>query len=992
MRELPFQCFERHIYDTLQLNVKRNFTLESLHAPKMPINGNITTHTGHDIGQALQAVVPHGSFSANPLNTSSKDGNVQLFASPLHRSIICSIANNFAGIESLPKEEIFKYLRGLTTNEMFQWILSKQNLHTTQALTHNLFNAAIEIGDYQVLELVLASTQSSLQTNKTFLVDGAVYTPLERAAILGHNAVVRVLLKHATDAMTPSAGHGPRSEVSRVFDALVKATGVRYTSDPELLRILLESGANPNVATVRALCCQFPADEKLILSIVQKYGPQRWSDWNESGATLSMFKRLEPETLRRIVDVMIENGVDLDFEYARYTDLRGEPATIIDAVALRGHLHSVTKLCEAGAKLTSDTLSFAIKSGHDDLMLYVLKHPGRINSMPRHRLTPLGAAIRRRNGKFLDLICSDEPLMDMERHLGFQSALLEASSSGNSAWVGYVLTVCNDISSEQLGEALQYATAMKKRDIALTLLTAGADPNICTRSGNSRIDTPPLCAALEHGDHILVKALLNADADPNYDTWDWDEDDSGICPAIAFAASSKDKGLIETLIKAGANVNPAISGFLDSPLGLAVRQKNRDLFKFLVQCGCGINEGNSEVSHPSALYYAVETGDIDMVRYVLDYGADPHDSQALQFAAGDFIAAFDLLLERHREHYRNRRPWGADVLWDAIDYDDFEQFQQMLRYGGNPSHFPEVKFGQRVDNRNIELAEMTPFGLSIAISAEVGLKYAECLLQNKAKWNCRPETIVSDTTRYRGDDPVSRLTAFLVAIETRYPPVIHLLLKEGANVNFPPELGVKRTPLQKAAEIGHVETVQLLLDRGADVNGPAAERGGGTALQLAALKGNFDVIRLLLEHGADLYANPSSVNGRTALEGAAEHGRLDVLQFLLSADARTKKEKLHHIAKARAIAMTQKSSRPYIVEVLDAYLRDDPNSFYSAGPVQHNNGPGATVVLDSSCCQSTTWEDSGGVDSVMRDADDGLNDAFGSPSFDAFLNFDAIEA
>src|SRR5882757_11215689 len=62
-------------------------------------------------------------------------------------------------------------------------------------------------------------------------------------------------------------------------------------------------------------------------------------------------------------------------------------------------------------------------------------------------------------------------------------------------------------------------------------------------------------------------------------------------------------------------------------------------------------------------------------------------------------------------------------------------------------------------------------------------------------------------------------------------------VQHDADVNFPAEFGVKRTPLQRATELGNVEFIQLLLERGADVSGPAVLRGGGTAPQFAAVKG-----------------------------------------------------------------------------------------------------------------------------------------------------------
>jgi len=53
------------------------------------------------------------------------------------------------------------------------------------------------------------------------------------------------------------------------------------------------------------------------------------------------------------------------------------------------------------------------------------------------------------------------------------------------------------------------------------------------------------------------------------------------------------------------------------------------------------------------------------------------------------------------------------------------------------------------------------------------------------------------------------------------------------------------TPLNWAADEGHVDVVRLLLEKGADV--AVANSNGWTPLNLAASNGYIDVVRLLLE-------------------------------------------------------------------------------------------------------------------------------------------------
>jgi ankyrin repeat protein len=99
-------------------------------------------------------------------------------------------------------------------------------------------------------------------------------------------------------------------------------------------------------------------------------------------------------------------------------------------------------------------------------------------------------------------------------------------------------------------------------------------------------------------------------------------------------------------------------------------------------------------------------------------------------------------------------------------------------------------------------------------------------------------------------------------------------------------MGVKRTPLQTAAEIGSFDIVEYFLSKGAEINAPPARSGGATSLQLAAIGGYIGIAELLLNSGADPNAPAAKVNGRTAIQGAAEFGRVDMLRLLTNAGAK----------------------------------------------------------------------------------------------------------
>ncbi|KAF1365509.1 hypothetical protein EJ07DRAFT_94920 [Lizonia empirigonia] len=69
-------------------------------------------------------------------------------------------------------------------------------------------------------------------------------------------------------------------------------------------------------------------------------------------------------------------------------------------------------------------------------------------------------------------------------------------------------------------------------------------------------------------------------------------------------------------------------------------------------------------------------------------------------------------------------------------------------------------------------------------------------------------------------------------------------------------MGLLRTPLQRAAEIGDFPIVQYFIAQGATID-TVPVYGSGTALQLAAMSGHVGIARLLIEHGADVNHPPA---------------------------------------------------------------------------------------------------------------------------------------
>ena len=473
----------------------------------------------------------------------------------------------------------------------------------------------------------------------------------------------------------------------------------------------------------------------------------------------------------------------------------------------------------------------------------------------------------------------------------------------------------SSVSPRDLGYALLISTIDDRDEDVEKLIDAGADVNVYgdpyRSRGNFDPKGPPLFEVLKRRKESLTFSLLNADADPNF---------MGEIPSIQLAVELGNRSVIEALILAGVDVNHC--NMKDTALAIAVKRREFGLIELLLASGAGINSGleNPDVVNP--LEAAAEIGDIDMARYLINQGADPNHARALEKSFVKNQELFDLLCETYRARYPSARgEFGTRVLMHAIENENHETIKRMLQSGVNAEAMSEPIFlpgsGFEIYSRYRDL-RLTPLGYAIFRHNE---NITEYLLQH----GCDPNGIVLQNIGMARPNPwkwgevgPSREPALLAAIGTQRISMVELLINHRAKVNFPTFRPIKRTPLQKAAELGDIKTVTLLINNGADVNAPAAHSGGGTSLQLAAIGGYIQVACKLLNHKADVNAPGSKIGGRIALEGAAEHGRLDMIRLLLNAGAGSRRGDEKQVA--TAIALARENEFLYICDLLDLYF------------------------------------------------------------------------
>ncbi len=342
------------------------------------------------------------------------------------------------------------------------------------------------------------------------------------------------------------------------------------------------------------------------------------------------------------------------------------------------------------------------------------------------------------------------------------------------------------------------------------------------------------------------------------------------------AVQDADMDMVQSLLATGAN--PLVkSADGDTALSLAIREGHEEIVAALCgqtllidECNLGLRlaalQGSTGIvkilvqgkanwkGKNLALIAAASTGELDVLRLLLDSGADVNGQDAqgsspLSAACfGGHRDAVDLLLE-HKADVNLADKSGATALMAATQ-------------GGY---------------RDL----------------------AECLLKNGAAVDARTKIRIVYHTRYGLPENwiPPGTSALSLSVIGRTVDATRLLLDHGADVDIRDQPGW--TPLMWASYLGAAEIARLLVQSGADVRAKSVlqEDGvfspGTTPLMLASARGHLEVVELLLESGSDVCAADAYGNTALIYAGSAGMGieqpksddRLEIAKLLLSAGA-----------------------------------------------------------------------------------------------------------
>ena len=928
--DLPFLTLERRIYtrfaplrltpmlgntDRLEL---RDYLRVQRGLPSLQVSNEAWYKRLVSKKSALHSILP---CTKGPMNDTGSDSipsmRMEFHISELHRHILCALGNNLAGLGNISGEQLYHLLRIVSDKHIIVKLLSEGG-HLRLPIARQLLRAGIEVGNAPMVDTILSMRVLQININElTCEVNGDSYTALERASILRNKALIDVMLRHGADVhKTFDRQFSWRLDrCSGALECALLGDTPNDRLDSQIFNTLLEKIDRVKFSTLEILMGDHEYDPQrdtvqyeFLSNVLKKFAHTNHDDWQiASGAGCiweTILKRINQEAMAlEILDIVERLGA-------------AKTTRMLNIAASKGHHTVVLRLLQENIGLNHESLCSAIRGKNEELIRLFLKKRATVNDYTadwevEYDEDPYSEAVRTDDKRIIDILVEHHALERLDQWIPWLCAWKAAVTVCNKAILAMLHSKRQNIPAHHLGCALSSASKLGDYQMVIELLKCGAELDAVSEERGYRT-RPPLVEALKAEQYEIADLFLNSGANPNAGN-----DHEHESP-IVLAVRNGNHAMVERLLVAGALVGSRVGS---SAFQTAVERKDFKMMEKLWDAGA---------SSDGALKVAVEHDSVDACDWLISHGADPRDSLALCRAYQQKKdSSFRALLNAVKLKYPRGAGGGfaSEVLCNALKSRDRPAVALLLQHGADPSSFVSKSWKS--------LQQVTPFFVAVTLDEGHDTSWAELFLDYGHKSNvfeCTPQTVVArlaDLHLKHGSSsivsqscrqPGAMITALLAAVGTKNMTVVRLLSRrEDADIDFPASGRIRRTPLQRAAEIGSLDLVEFFYGLGADVNARPARVGGATALQLAAQGGFTAIVVYLLSKGTAVDAPGAVIDGMTALECAAAHGRVDVLYCLLRANAG---QGGHDYAQfKRASAYAEKAAHFSIVDMLREHLQ-----------------------------------------------------------------------
>ncbi|KAK8106760.1 hypothetical protein PG999_010119 [Apiospora kogelbergensis] len=697
--------------------------------------------------------------------------------------------------------------------------------------------------------------------------------------------------------------------VGRVYTPIELAV---ESGNPEVVRLMLEAGADPNRRTNQITNYrEYHISKVLSLPISDEYSKKGYPTLDVVRALLDYGAEIDLESMGRAVDYAGDNTAVLGELVQRlpanqhgtcfsWPEGRGGVPLSISEMRLPNYQHQA--LVEDMVVFLANTVATSLvtdligKCISTNCKKCIFDKPIIVTNM-------LFQAARRGNVELVTFLA--------QYSTSLHEALVGAVRSGNSQLIDFLIqkgaradgpavefTVYVDSIAESApSTALAEAIRREDEQLVHTLADYGA----WRRLDDEEHTEAAIIAAAEVGSVRYLEAVLRRNTLAENLT----------IKALNMAIRRGNTEYALALLRASANPtqNFIFSDYTEA-LFLALEKHNKDVALALFDCGV---YGSLLIVSPnrtqSPMEIAGQWGDSEIIDAIASMGAKlniGHQTTALAAAVASRNGPLvDRLLDLGADPGAKAKN-GSSPLSEAVKNKDYPMIDHLLSKGATPAD--TSAFLAAMENDQAALMKLS---LAVKQRYPSGIKgFGQELMASAIRSNnvahvrhwlelkIDPAIMVEsrqilDPLRSEGCY-ISQLSILGLAIELAKDDdiqVIDLLLESGTPVNAMAAQHVKytnsasiavfNTPLLLAISTRNRKMVSLLLENGADINRPARCGVFSTPLQEACKIGSYELVEFLLQRGAEINSPAAKRYGGTALQMAARSGSLKIVELLL---------------------------------------------------------------------------------------------------------------
>ena len=390
----------------------------------------------------------------------------------------------------------------------------------------------------------------------------------------------------------------------------------------------------------------------------------------------------------------------------------------------------------------------------------------------------------------------------------------------------------NYLTSEQFGKAMEYA--IMKDDAARVRYMIEEMPKL--KSGKE------MYIALRNGSKRCIDLIANIGDCIN----DFDEEGySALQRMCKEGRLDHVKFLMENKADPGRKSNKQVP----SPLHLAIKYQHVEIVKHLINNGAD-PDGNGFTT----ISYAAVIGHLELVNFLLMNGADPKITAGVIFQNSLHFASKNGKLEVVKSLVEHKSMNGAINRRSGKNQDG----PTALHLALENNHYEIAKYlAYKNADLNLKVKGSSPLHL---LAQKGNLELFKVLVEKGANISAK-------------DDP-NEETPLIIAAKNNNFDVLKYLVEKKVEVNAKCK---GQTVLHVLAKRNEDEIINHLIANECDVNLKNDE--GETPLMIASSSGCFDVVKTLLQKKADLFLETN--DERTALHLAAKNGHQKIVSLLI---------------------------------------------------------------------------------------------------------------